>query len=268
MPLTTRRLLAVALVTTVASSLFIGCSSDDSSGGTGTAGTGGSSTGLAGTGGDTGSAGEEGDAGSDSGTAGSDGGTAGTDGGTAGTDGGTAGTDGGTAGTDGGTAGTGGSSGDSFPTTCEDSHGDVGCCGSDKLLYWFEHGQVIEVECEAGTVCGWDADGEFYDCITGSKTVEDPSKTFPAACFGPAIEGQGLCGPECVSDDDCDGNGYGSVCDTGTGLCGCSKDADCAGNPNGSICDAETKSCGCTKDAECPDSDYPVCGDFGGCDES
>jgi hypothetical protein len=247
MPLTTRRLLAVAVLTTAASSLFIGCSSDDSSGGNGTAGTGGSNTGLAGTGGDTGSAGEEGDAGSDSGTAG---------------------TDGGTAGTDGGTAGSAGSSGGTYPTTCEESHGDVGCCGSDKLLYWFEHGQVIEVECDAGTACGWDADGEFYDCIDGSTIVEDPSKTFPAACFGAPITGQGLCGPECETNDDCDGNGYGAVCDTGTGLCGCSVAADCKDNPNGTVCDTETKSCGCTKDAECPDSDYPVCGDFGSCDES
>lgn len=72
---------------------------------------------------------------------------------------------------------------------------------------------------------------------------------------------QGFCFSPCQSDADCPSEAY-PVCDTNSGLCGCSSDADCAtlGQPQLSVCNAGV--CGCGSDQHCVDGNFgDVCND-------
>lgn len=133
------------------------------------------------------------------GTGGSTGGTGGiVTGGTGGSTGGTGGiVTGGTGGTGGSTGGTGGTT-NIIPTTCPQSHGLIGCCGSDNANYYWECAKLNKIQCAGG--CGWNATAGYYDCgFTGT----DPSGTYPRECGGanpaPANQCPGLacCLPSC-----------------------------------------------------------------------
>lgn len=60
----------------------------------------------------------------------------------------------------------------------------------------------------------------------------------------------GLCFDPCESDADCPAGI--PICDTDTGLCGCTMDAHCAGIPGVSVCVGGT--CVCSADADCDDA--------------
>ena len=92
-----------------------------------------------------------------------------------------------------------------------------GCCDENGRLYYCEGGLMC-VDCNEGDgSCGWDPQGNFYNC--GTDGGEDPSGANPKACgFG----------------------GTTAVCGDGT----CSDSEDCAGCPD---------DCGCADGEECVD---------------
>lgn len=143
-------------------------------------------------------------------------------GGTGGSTGGTGGiVTGGTGGVGGSTGGTGGTT-NIIPTTCPQSHGLVGCCGSDNALYYWECAKLNKLPCPTG--CGWNAAAGYYDCgFTGA----DPSGTNPKACGGTNPQptqcpGVACCLPSCPTQAPA-----GCYCDALCSLAGdCCPDAN------------------------------------------
>ena len=85
---------------------------------------------------------------------------------------------------EGGAGGAGGSSsGGGY--TCSDVDNGVGCCDpSGKLWFCDVNDQLYEGFCPHGTVCGWNAQQGYYDCVAQPGGA-DPSGTYPLACMGP-----------------------------------------------------------------------------------
>ncbi len=59
---------------------------------------------------------------------------------------------------------------------------EEGCCAGDTLKYCQE-GQLKVISCMHNQLCGWLANGSFYDC--GTNGLSDPSGRFPLHCSGP-----------------------------------------------------------------------------------
>jgi hypothetical protein len=151
-----------------------------------------------------------------------------------------------------------------IPTSCDEAHGLVGCCADGDLFYFDEGALQGAVGDCAGTGCGWDAAGGFYDC---GLVGPDPSGTFPLACGGanPAPESCPVCsceGVEC-GDDGC-GASCGTcddpdVCST-NGQCVASDVLQCVVKPECS--EADPCDCAaCADDGECTFDDDCVCAD-------
>lgn len=116
----------------------------------------------------------------------------------------------------GGAASKGGSSGSTsgdpyagaiVPSTCEETHGSVGCCGPDNRAYYIDDdGSLAVSTCTGGKVCGWRADKQWYACVDAA--VEDPSGEYPLVCGGAPIAGA------------CEAGGSGSAGASGSGGAG------------------------------------------------
>lgn len=74
----------------------------------------------------------------------------------------------------------------------------------------------------------------------------------------------GICFDPCTSDDDCFESA--PVCDTATGICGCTEDAHCEtlGVAANSAC-LDTGACGCDSDDDCDEAVGDVCTSLGIC---
>jgi agmatine/peptidylarginine deiminase len=84
--------------------------------------------------------------------------------------------------------------------------GDVtyeGCC-SGETLQFCDGGQLQTMDCSQGPSCGWQPQGNFYDC--GTDGSADPSGTFPKECSG-----IGPCTPNCAGKE-CGPDGCNGLC--------------------------------------------------------
>jgi hypothetical protein len=108
---------------------------------------------------------------------------------------------------------------------------------------------------------------DFFMCdvVPGWSEIEVPDidGNLVTVCGNASAEcnEQGFCYSPCQSDADCTSEAY-PVCDTNSGLCGCSSDTDCAtlGQPQASVCNAGV--CGCGSDQHCVDGNAgDVCSD-------
>ena len=122
-------------------------------------------------------------------------------------------------------------------------------CSAHKDCASSEAGPVCADEvCVAG--CLKDA-----DCTEGDETECDQSAN---RCIKPeVIEPQG-----CSSDEACEGDPAGPICDVASGACGpfvCTADTDCQGDEP--VCDLGTGACraGCLSDEACTDEALPLC---------
>jgi len=137
-----------------------------------------------------------------------------------------------------------------------------GCCEGQTLKYC-ENNQLKTIDCNQGPSCGWQPEGNFYDC--GTSGSPDPSGMNPMNCGGGGVNpicGNGACeaGENATScPADCGG---GTKC--GNGICeqgesvGCP--ADCGGETvcgNG-ICEAGESAATCPGDCN---SQPAGCGD-------
>jgi hypothetical protein len=74
-----------------------------------------------------------------------------------------------------------GSSG-GVPTTCAQTNGFTGCCDGTTLYYCPKNSNAPKAKaCAAGQVCGWDASGGYYGCVSG-PSMADPSNQYPLDC--------------------------------------------------------------------------------------
>jgi hypothetical protein len=206
----------VSLSALIFASASIGCGSSDDGAtpGTSTAGGTGGSSGAGAAAGSSTTGGTGGTGGTTAGAGGTTAGAAGTAGGAAGSSAGAGGKagGGGKAGS-GGTTSAGGAGGSTTePATCDEAHGDRGCCDGATVYFWDTQGdQLASDDCSAkGQVCGWLADKGYYDCADAADA--DPAGTFPLACGGAVIP-EAMCAPttpgECgslatQSNADCD----------------------------------------------------------------
>jgi hypothetical protein len=114
------------------------------------------------------------------------------------------------------------------------------------------------------------APSEFIMCETSGfeeimmNNIEGDPVT---VCGNPNAEcnDQGFCYDPCASDDDCVAE-FAPICDTATGVCGCSENAHCEtiGEPAQSVC-LDTGGCGCDSDDDCDAAIGDVCTEFGTC---
>lgn len=80
------------------------------------------------------------------------------------------------------TGGTGGGT-NVIPTTCEQAHADVGCCGPNNQIYYWECGVLQGGPGSCGTnSCGWDPANNWYSCGGTGFTGSDPTGTYPREC--------------------------------------------------------------------------------------
>ncbi len=137
-----------------------------------------------------------------------------------------------------------------------------GCC-EGELLKYCEGGQLKTIDCNQNPSCGWQAEGNFYDCATSGG--QDPSGASPKSCGGggttpicgngacEAGENANTCPADCGGGTKC-GNG---ICEQGESV-GCP--ADCGGGTkcgNG-VCEAGENSTTCPGDCA---SQPSGCGD-------
>jgi hypothetical protein len=70
------------------------------------------------------------------------------------------------------------------PTDCNGANGGVGCCDPSGVLHFCDqNSQLVDQPCDPGTVCGWDPNQQYYDCVS-PPGGPDPSGTEPIACSG------------------------------------------------------------------------------------
>jgi hypothetical protein len=58
--------------------------------------------------------------------------------------------------------------------------GPIGCCEGGELHYC-NTTKVVNKTCSGGEVCGWNATGGYYDCVTAPGGT-DPSGTYSITC--------------------------------------------------------------------------------------
>jgi hypothetical protein len=115
-----------------------------------------------------------------------------------------------------------------------------GCCSGTTLKYC-DNGQLMTMDCSGEPLCGWNSQGQYYDCSTGGGS--DPSGVNPKNCAG--------CTPSCVGKQ-CGTDGCGGIC----GTCSAGKTCQngiCVSNSGGQVGAA------CTSDAQCLAGDIPLC---------
>ena len=184
------------------------------------------------------------------------------------------------------------------PTTCDEVHGEVGCCATElDAVFWFEGGAVAgEIGGCGGNPCGWDPENNWYSCGGEGFTGADPSGTYPLECGLPnpvpedCVEVEvgscvGMCGGQsadgsCYCDEMC--AGYGDCCADYCDACGdvypencgpCTPDCAgkiCGADGCGGFCGTCPEGLGCSADGtECLEvgSCADVCG-TGPADES
>jgi MYXO-CTERM domain-containing protein len=78
-----------------------------------------------------------------------------------------------------------------------------GCCDGD-LLYWCQGGTLCLLDCGQAPQCGWDNQGEFYNCGTSGNAA--PGNNPPLVCYSPPVDADGDGYDE---DADCNDNSPG-----------------------------------------------------------
>ena len=70
----------------------------------------------------------------------------------------------------------------SAPTTCAEADEGIGCCAGSTNYFCNNDGVSVGMTpCATGTVCGWSATDDDYECVPPPAT-SDPSGTSPLAC--------------------------------------------------------------------------------------
>jgi MYXO-CTERM domain-containing protein len=76
------------------------------------------------------------------------------------------------------------SGGGGAPTDCSQADGNIGCCTSTGVLYYCTQTNTLKQQtCTNGTVCGWNAQQGYYDCVAPPGGA-DPSSMYPLLCGG------------------------------------------------------------------------------------
>ena len=148
-----------------------------------------------------------------------------------------------------------------------------GCCDG-QLLKYCEGEQLKTLDCAAQQQCGWNAQGQFYDCATDGGS--DPSGAHPKSC--------GACVANCAGkdcgDDGCGGQcgtcSGGKVCQNGTcvaqGGCGAVTYEGCCQGQTLNYCDAQQLvTVDCSGNPSCgwvAQGSFYDCGTAGGSDPS
>jgi hypothetical protein len=74
------------------------------------------------------------------------------------------------------------STGVSAPTTCTEADQGIGCCVGSTNYFCDNDGVTVGMTpCATGTVCGWSATNDYYECVPPPAT-SDPLGTSPIAC--------------------------------------------------------------------------------------
>ncbi len=151
------------------------------------------------------------------------------------------------------------------PQDCSGGCGSVtyeGCCDGQVVKYC-EGGSLKSIDCSQNPSCGWQPEGNYYDCGTGGGA--DPSGMYPITCTGGSspVCGNGYCEPgenatscpnDCGGNQPVCGNGY---CEQGETATSCPSDCGGGNQPvcgNGACENGETA-------ASCPSDCGSGCGD-------
>jgi agmatine/peptidylarginine deiminase len=141
-----------------------------------------------------------------------------------------------------------------------------GCCEGETLKYC-DNNQLQVIDCAQSPKCGWQPQGNFYDCNT--QGTSDPSGKNPMPCSG-------TCTPNCTGKV-CGDDGCGGSCGTCTGgkacqngqCVGCTPSCtgkQCGDDGCGGLCGSCPVGQSC-QNGQCvgcqPDCTGKVCGDDG-----
>jgi hypothetical protein len=161
---------------------------------------------------------------------------------------------------DGGAHG-GSSGGGDVPTTCAQADHGTGCCTPAGVLYYCTtQVTVYEKTCAAGTVCGWNGTGSYYDCVAPPGGA-DPSNAYPLLCDTMASSSSSSSGASSSSSSSAGASGssgstsssggtvtWTTLYDTIFGPNGTANCAECHGtnpstNQSGFICGTTSTAC-------------------------